>query len=313
MNMLHMLIEDAEKECVKLNAESETLITKLKEKYNESEFLVEMNKMEKKLEKIEEEIKTTKQRKFHRDEVDYKKGQILTFAKKFEALRGSMKTPKKSKIDVSKTKAQEDTEVEGITPLAQSDGESESDTSDIMEPQNAKDRILNEDTSVKSCCCCATQCFKWLLGLMSLVWIALSIAEIVIGSVYLQQCPAQRFIPIYLIVNGVIVIVMSLLSIVAGLRPNKLVYGILALLSLFWFAWLITGSVWTFPLYPNFTNCNRTVYLFTFSILIIQWIILALSLPAIIVKLFSSFLACSSCSSCCLCSQCSSCVSCVTK
>ncbi|XP_078518268.1 transmembrane protein 272-like [Lissotriton helveticus] len=179
----------------------------------------------------------------------------------------------------------------------------------------AQDRVHQDcqDTSVKSCCCCATQCFKWLLGLMSLVWIALSIAEIVIGSVYLQQCPAQRFIPIYLIVNGVTVIVMSLLSIVAGLRPNKLVYAILALLSLFWFAWLITGSVWTFPLYPNFTNCNRTVYLFTFSILIIQWIILALSLPAIIVKLFSSFLACSSCSSCCLCSQCSSCVSCVTK
>ncbi|XP_078518269.1 transmembrane protein 272-like [Lissotriton helveticus] len=179
----------------------------------------------------------------------------------------------------------------------------------------AQDRVHQDcqDTSVKSCCCCATQCFKWLLGLMSLVWIALSIAEIVIGSVYLQQCPAQRFIPIYLIVNGVTVIIMSLLSIVAGLRPNKLVYGILALLSLFWFAWLITGSVWTFPLYPNYTNCNRTVYLFTFSILIIQWIVLALSLPAIIVKLFSSFLACSSCSSCCLCSLCSSCVSCVTK
>ncbi|XP_078518443.1 uncharacterized protein LOC144783233 [Lissotriton helveticus] len=107
----------------------------------------------------------------------------------------------------------------------------------------AQDRVHQDcqDTSVKSCCCCATQCFKWLLGLMSLVWIALSIAEIVIGSVYLQQCPAQRFIPIYLIVNGVTVIVMSLLSIVAGLRPNKLVYGILTLLSLFWFAWLITG------------------------------------------------------------------------
>ncbi|XP_078516822.1 transmembrane protein 272-like [Lissotriton helveticus] len=172
-----------------------------------------------------------------------------------------------------------------------------------------QDRAQQEcqEPSVNQLLCCASKCAKILMGLISLVWIALAIAEIVIGSVYLNQCPNQYHIPIYLIVNGVTVILISILSMVAGFRPNKCVMCLLALLSLFWFAWLITGSVWTFPLYPNYAPCNRVVYLFTFSILIIQWIILALSLPMVIIKLFSM---CSSCSSCSICSRCPSCCCC---
>ncbi|XP_069063953.1 transmembrane protein 272-like [Pleurodeles waltl] len=161
-----------------------------------------------------------------------------------------------------------------------------------------------QEQSVSQMMCCASKCMKILMSLISLVWIALAIAEIVIGSVYLNSCVNQPYIPIYLIVNGVTVILISILSMVSAFRPNKFVLSLLTLLSLFWFAWLITGSVWTFPLYPDFSPCNRVVYLFTFSILIIQWIILGLSLPMIIIKLFTM---CSSCSSCSSCSRCSSC------
>ncbi|KAJ1106236.1 hypothetical protein NDU88_003639 [Pleurodeles waltl] len=172
----------------------------------------------------------------------------------------------------------------------------------------AQDRVQDcQETPVSRICSCATKCCRWILFLISMVWIGLSIAEIVIGSVYLDECPRQRYIPIYLIVNGVVMIVMTLLSIVDGIRPNICIHVLLSLLGIFWFCWLIAGSVWTFRIYPNYDNCNRTVYLFAFSVLIIQWIALAFMLPVVILKLCTSLSACASCLSCFSCSSCNAC------
>ncbi|XP_069499165.1 transmembrane protein 272-like [Ambystoma mexicanum] len=179
-----------------------------------------------------------------------------------------------------------------------------------MPQDNCRPQQECEEPSMSQICCCASKCLKILVSLLSVVWIALAIAEIVIGAVYLHRCPRQRYIPIWLIVNGCTVILIHILTMVAACRPNKAIYGLLTLLGLFWFAWLITGSVWTFHIYPNYEGCDRVVYLFAFSILIIQWIILAFYLPAVLMKLISMCSSCSACESCTSCSMCSRCASC---
>ncbi|XP_078524347.1 uncharacterized protein LOC144797570 [Lissotriton helveticus] len=145
MNMLNILIKYADKECIKLNAESEQIIAKLKEKYTESEFIVEMTKMEKRLGKIEEEIKEKKQRKFYRDEIDYDKGRILTFGKRFKVLRGTKKKSKKQGMGTNKQAVQQENGEEGVVPLEVTDSDTtESEISEQAESLNVKDRILNE-------------------------------------------------------------------------------------------------------------------------------------------------------------------------
>ncbi|XP_069500910.1 uncharacterized protein [Ambystoma mexicanum] len=161
-----------------------------------------------------------------------------------------------------------------------------------------------------SCCDCASMGLMCLMGLMSMIWIGLGVAQIVIGSVYLDSCPLQRYIPIYLIVSGVTILAIAILTAFAGCRRSKCLYAFIGLLSLFWFAWLIAGSVWTFPHYPNYAGCNRVVYLFAFSMLIIQWILLAMALPVLLGKLCTLITSCTSCCPCSSCSLCSGCSAC---
>ncbi|KAF6033809.1 hypothetical protein EB796_007881 [Bugula neritina] len=97
----------------------------------------------------------------------------------------------------------------------------------------------------------------------SLINLALPIAEIVIGSMNLKECPAQKFIPIYLIVAGV----FGALSGFGGVgqkmtnrkkpeddvereddsgKSQKHFGRLTSLTTTFLLAWLICGSVWTF-------------------------------------------------------------------
>lgn len=105
--------------------------------------------------------------------------------------------------------------------------------------------------------------------------IILHIAMIIIGAVYIKDCRAERYIPIYLIVMGVFGTVRNVLDFLEyyrnkrGDKPftpyhNKIV-------NLFLFCWFIAGCVWVYRAYkPNFDSpdhplyCNRVLYLFTF-------------------------------------------------
>lgn len=117
----------------------------------------------------------------------------------------------------------------------------------------------------------------------------INIAMIAIGSVYLGQCPAQKYIPIYLIVGGVFGIVNNILEFVERWRykdsdeegPR---YHLKAI-SLFMFAWFIAGCVWVYKIYPpDYENensdkyCHKTLYLFTFWMFNISFIILGICL-----------------------------------
>uniref|UniRef100_A0A672GGQ5 Uncharacterized protein n=1 Tax=Salarias fasciatus TaxID=181472 RepID=A0A672GGQ5_SALFA len=126
------------------------------------------------------------------------------------------------------------------------------------------------------------------------IFSAIPIAQIAIGSVYLQDCPINHYIPIYLIVVGVFGLV---LNVVTSCLPStqegeeeepptlltrccKFLYS---LISLFLFCWFITGNVWIYSIYQpdynkNTTNidhyCNKTLYLFAFWTTTLVYIIL---------------------------------------
>ncbi|OCT84169.1 transmembrane protein 272-like [Xenopus laevis] len=110
-----------------------------------------------------------------------------------------------------------------------------------------------------------------------LLWSALSIAMIVIGSMYVGDCPREPNIPIYLIVAGASHLVAFCLNPLKK-TAEKLAIALETILALFTTCWFIAGSVWVFRIYPeNPRACNDVVYKFAFGILIFEYIFLALA------------------------------------
>jgi len=152
--------------------------------------------------------------------------------------------------------------------------------------------------------CCGIFC--------GLIGMALPVAEIVIGALYLNDCPAQYLLPIYLIVSGVFGLLSGSSS--GGQRFSrnkdddeeeesgkakfmKCVGCFGNCVGMFVFAWFICGNVWTFQmqecdssvtLMANSTNlpcftkdaaysasdvyCKQLLYDFTFWAIIVKWI-----------------------------------------
>ncbi|KAM4617945.1 transmembrane protein 272-like [Discoglossus pictus] len=119
------------------------------------------------------------------------------------------------------------------------------------------------------------------------LWTALSIAMIIIGSMHVDNCPVEPKIPIYLIVAGVVhLVAFSLIPL--KMAAEKVAYSIESFLGLFSFCWFIAGSVWVFRIYQdNPRGCNDLVYKFAFGILIFEYIFLA-----IVVAAFCLFTCC---------------------
>ena len=84
-----------------------------------------------------------------------------------------------------------------------------------------------------------------LCGLLTLLVLALPVAEIVIGSLNAQKCAINPRIPVFLIVFGAFPLIVIFLSIVCCCVPDEnLVRRFLqALASLFMFIWLILGKL----------------------------------------------------------------------
>ncbi|ELU18049.1 hypothetical protein CAPTEDRAFT_222790 [Capitella teleta] len=139
--------------------------------------------------------------------------------------------------------------------------------------------------------------------------IGLPIAHIVIGAVYLDDCPVERFIPIYLVVAGCFLLVKGIMSIVEAYhkkdldkdeeyqRPRVFSCGD-GPIGCFMFCWFIAGNVWIFsnvnkyqsedPALSNF--CNATLYLYAYWVTIATYILMA-------VVLF--LMCCAGCVACC--------------
>jgi len=110
------------------------------------------------------------------------------------------------------------------------------------------------------CCSKVAGVISIVIGLLCCIafGLALPIAEIVIGSKFLKDCPSEHYLPIYLIVMGV----FSIISGCSGggskaanrgeeeSEDNKSTLGSCCngLIGMFLFAWFICGNVWVFKM-----------------------------------------------------------------
>ncbi|XP_064489750.1 transmembrane protein 272-like [Ornithodoros turicata] len=106
----------------------------------------------------------------------------------------------------------------------------------------------------------------------------LQIAMIVIGALYLNDCPVERFIPIYLVTGGTIGTVKIILGVARKLYENDErpvptnIERCGAILDCFLAGWFIAGCIWVYGNYlPDFDSskgagyCNKTLYYFAFG------------------------------------------------
>ncbi len=120
---------------------------------------------------------------------------------------------------------------------------------------------------------------------------SIAVVSFVFGIQYLHDCPIQPRIPIYLLLQGAVgllITVIHLLAIVYILYIIKFKYQFIstiaiftAFLGLFLFAWFLAGNIWTFSVFKRVqfidqtnTNsyCNGNLYHAAFWLLIVQYI-----------------------------------------
>ncbi|XP_063059418.1 transmembrane protein 272-like [Engraulis encrasicolus] len=128
------------------------------------------------------------------------------------------------------------------------------------------------------------------LVISKMIVIAIPIAEVVIGSLYLKSCPVQKFIPIYLVVMGAFTLSLTLLSCLPCTQEpedgsqtalSSVCTAWNSIVSLFLFCWFIAGNVWIYSKYqPNYVNpdasdyCHKTLYLFAFWVTSLVYILI---------------------------------------
>ncbi|XP_060530617.1 transmembrane protein 272-like [Cylas formicarius] len=122
------------------------------------------------------------------------------------------------------------------------------------------------------------------------VTIVIPICMIVMGSIYLHECPQGEYIPVYLLVGGIFGILKQLLHLSARVRQteeerqeeNLRQSPTQTLLNCFMLGWFIIGSVWVYKEYqPNYDPsfgqyCNKNLYLFAFWLITSVYILLGI-------------------------------------
>ncbi|XP_077984092.1 transmembrane protein 272-like [Glandiceps talaboti] len=131
------------------------------------------------------------------------------------------------------------------------------------------------------------------------ILMAIPIAMIVMGAMNKDDCPAEPYIPIYLIVAGACSLAVCVLSMCGCLRNRGdkdegegdggcgiagCCTGCFSgLISLFLTAWFIAGNVWIYrthePSYDSETEnyCDKTLYLFSFWLMTTSYIFTGLA------------------------------------
>uniref|UniRef100_T1JGH0 Uncharacterized protein n=1 Tax=Strigamia maritima TaxID=126957 RepID=T1JGH0_STRMM len=106
---------------------------------------------------------------------------------------------------------------------------------------------------------------------------------IVMGSMYLNSCPLQPYIPIYLLVGGIFSTLSIIFVITIRLRFRRkddqtfrrcdvTLLGISNFIHCFTISWFVAGCTWVYGIYePSYDTaqlyCDKIVYLFSFWLL----------------------------------------------
>ncbi|XP_046445820.1 uncharacterized protein LOC124195453 [Daphnia pulex] len=110
-------------------------------------------------------------------------------------------------------------------------------------------------------------CWGCCYGLLCL---ALPICMITIGSIFLQECPVEHYIPIYLIVAGVFSLISDYV--------RYALEGENGCCQCFLFCWFIAGCVWIYGVNgPSFSPedknyCNPLLYTFAYWIVTLPFL-----------------------------------------
>ncbi|XP_040184789.1 transmembrane protein 272-like isoform X1 [Rana temporaria] len=103
--------------------------------------------------------------------------------------------------------------------------------------------------------------------------ITIGTTMIVLGSLYIDKCPVEPKIPIYLIVSGAVYLAGFILYLLKTVSV-KCTCFLEIILSLFSLCWFTAGSIWVFSIYQDNRNCDDIIYKFTFGVLILKYIVL---------------------------------------
>merc|ERR1719342_823680 len=123
------------------------------------------------------------------------------------------------------------------------------------------------------------------------ITVVIPFCMIVIGSVYFHDCPAEPYIPIFLIVGGSFSAFKYFIGVLSRVRRAETgsdqdpqpTHPVQSLITFFLCGWFITGCVWVYRIYwPETHNqgvenyCNPAVYLFAFWLITTAYIFLGL-------------------------------------
>ncbi|XP_038055455.1 transmembrane protein 272-like [Patiria miniata] len=130
------------------------------------------------------------------------------------------------------------------------------------------------------------------------VMLAVPIAMIVVGAIYINDCPVEPKIPIYLVVTGSFYILKSAIDLIVRCKrrqdqdtegnneeepENRKENTFSRLIGCFLFAFFIAGNVWVYRNYPPSDNildanyCFGPLYYFAFWIITSCYILVALA------------------------------------
>lgn len=122
----------------------------------------------------------------------------------------------------------------------------------------------------------------------------MSLAMLIVGSIYVNDCKIQPNIPVYLIVSGVLGTIQHVIAVWTKYVPKETggrlkVYRAYCkvvdyFLHLFLAIWFILGCVWVYSNYSDVVfedtfkeeYCHKTLYLFSFWVLNLSFIFLCI-------------------------------------
>lgn len=132
----------------------------------------------------------------------------------------------------------------------------------------------------------------------------LEISMIVLGTVYKENCPYERMIPVYLIVKGSLVVANIffhfLYQFVINEPENSLTRtrrGMTFLVNCFLAVWTTVGNAWVLrfqrPVLDDVTNplyCHVNLYRFAFVVTVIEDVVILLGILGLVASLMYSFM-----------------------
>ncbi|OXU31593.1 hypothetical protein TSAR_010255 [Trichomalopsis sarcophagae] len=127
------------------------------------------------------------------------------------------------------------------------------------------------------------------------ITIVIPLCMMIIGGLYLYDCPQGEYIPVYLLVGGGFGVFKQLLHLSARVRHCREEQeeerirqsSTQTLINCFMLGWFIIGSMWVYKEYqPNYDPalgkyCNKTLYLFAFWLITSVYIMLAITIVCI--------------------------------